>query len=204
MAEGKLTGTDSFLLLDGSQSQALAAVVRLDGKRHGHWRLGRNLDGFFSSVEKTLRQEKVSWSELAGVFVNGGPGSLMGLRATKLLVDTAEALGRGVPIRFFCGPEWVARWILECDGPRSFHLLVPVSRHRHFELAVIEGKLGSLVRREGLAMAADGPTYLIPTRNDIALPVGVRWAPYPTPQFFVDWLELLQRTAGLCLFEEKC
>lgn len=203
MTEGACDGADSFLLLDGSRSPALAALVGVHAKKCIQWRRGQSLNGFFSAVEGVLREGGVGWSGLAGVLVNGGPGNLMGLRAAKSLIDTAGALGWRISIRSFCGPEWVARWILERGGPCSFRLLVPITRRRYFELTAEDGKLGSLVCCEGSASAGDGPTYLISTRDNIALPVGARWAPYPPPQFFFDRLELLQPTEIFCPFDER-
>jgi hypothetical protein len=92
-----------------------------------------------------------------------GPGNKMGLRAVKMFIGTAEAIGMGKPIYAYNGLEAEARWIVRSMSLRDFSVIAPIGKKRGAAITVTGGILGKTFAVENSNFSGNGRTFAMDT-----------------------------------------
>jgi tRNA threonylcarbamoyladenosine biosynthesis protein TsaB len=114
-----------ILLLDTSTPTCKLTLIDDTVRYEAQWEAGRTLaKGLLGFLEKELKSQKKTWTDLTGIGVFEGPGSFTGLRIGMTVLNTmADALA--VPIVAEKGEEWQGSATKRLLAGENDHLALP-------------------------------------------------------------------------------
>lgn len=153
---------------------------------------GKTLEVLFPLLEQVLKATNTLPERLSGFIICEGPGSLLGLRLGKSLVDSWNAMAKLRPIYGYGTLDWPAQQLLR-NGRQNFTLTIPIRRGFYGCRRAQNGILQPVeFLEESAILPLAEETYCIETRDESAILPGAIPFSYDLRQAIPEMQTLLR------------
>jgi tRNA A37 threonylcarbamoyladenosine modification protein TsaB len=196
--------TAPTLVIDGSGSTIFTGVIGQNGKWLAQYeQVGAPLESLFPSVEVTLADAQLNFSDLRSFVYSEGPGSVLGLRLCAMAIETWSRLYPQSAHYFSYNSLQLTAALICIDRPELDNVLLVSDWKKGAWNAVKinSGQAGPTEVVDDTTIANwPGPLYHLPQRKGWQKPpLNAEPLEY-RPQRLVEVLDILTRTEGVKLY----
>lgn len=114
-----------IVLLDTSTPICKVTFIDVEGRRDYQWQSDRMLArGLLGYLDKLLRENDKTWSDISAIGVFEGPGSFTGIRIGLTTMNTI-ADSQGIPIVGARGEDWQDEVMAKLNSGKNEKIVMP-------------------------------------------------------------------------------